>query len=323
MKILSLVLAILAGSAVYADTLNTGGGFNTSTGTFAAFNLGTQGSCTGGVCTDGTPFFNNTSGDIVNGSSAANAGDFLSATGGFAAPVAGCSTCGVNYMADGGQMYTQAANSPNFASAFSFISQASSISITLLYANSSTNNNAAFGLYDASSQANALANHEIVQQAGVTNLNTDIGTTYSLTNNYATYGIYASTCDVNAANGACPAGNVVTFYSNVAMNGVNGDTPAADANHMHWALFQSGTNANVYYLALEDFAIQSGTRNVTEGYGDYNDIILELNTSPGQQSQVPEPATFSIVALSLAGFGWLRSRKKLSVSPDCPWPASV
>jgi hypothetical protein len=42
---LKLVLAMLVGSVVYADTLNTGGGFNTSTGTFSAFSLGTQGSC--------------------------------------------------------------------------------------------------------------------------------------------------------------------------------------------------------------------------------------------------------------------------------------
>ncbi|HTB13972.1 MAG TPA: PEP-CTERM sorting domain-containing protein [Bryobacteraceae bacterium] len=296
----------MAGSAAYADTLNTGGGFNTSTGNFSAFNLGTQGFCTGGVCTDGTPFFNNTSGDTVNGSNAANAGNFLSATGGFGSSVAGCPTCGVNYMASGGQMYTQSGNSPNFASAFSFISQTSSISMTLLYANSGMNNNAEFGLYDASSQANALSNHEIVQPGGVNNLNNDIGTTYFVTNNYATYGIYALTCDASAPTGACPNADIVTFYSNVAMNGVDGDTPAADANHMHWALFQSGTNTSIYYLALEDFAIQTGTRNPVEGYGDYNDIILELNTSPGQ---TPEPATFSIVALSLAGLGWLRSRK--------------
>ncbi len=306
---LTLVLAILVGSAAYADVLNTGG-FNASTGTFSAFSLGTQGSCSGGSCTDGTPFFNNTSSDVVNGSSAANAGDFLSATGGFATAVLGCPTCGVNYMASGGQMYTQSANTPDFASAFSFISQTGVVSISLLYANSSTDNNAEFGLYDANSQSNALTNHEVVQAGGVTNLGNIIGQPYSVINNYATYGIYAVTCTVNAANGACPSGDVVTYYSNLSLNSVDGDTPRADANHMHWALFQSGTNADVYYLALEDYALQGlQTRNPVEGYGDYNDIILELNTTPGQQIQTPEPATLPMIVLSLAGLGWLRSRK--------------
>jgi hypothetical protein len=304
---LTLVLTILAGSAVFADGLNTGGGFNTSTGTFSAFNLGAQGFCTAGVCTDGTPFFNNTSADVVNGSNAANAGDFLSATGAFATAVSGCPTCGADYMAGGGQMYTQSANLPNFASAFSFIKQTGAVSVTLLYANSSTNNNAEFGLYDASNQTHALTNHEVVQAAGVTNLNSIIGQAYNLTNNYATYGIYARTCTVNAASGACPSGDSVTYYSNLSMNSVDGNTPAADADHMHWALFQSGTNANIYFLALEDYAIQSGTRNPVEGYGDYNDIIVELNTTP--RVQAPEPMTLPMLALSFAGLGWLRRRK--------------
>jgi hypothetical protein len=306
---LMLVWAMLVGPAAYADVLNTGGGFNTSTGAFSAFNLGTQGSCSGGNCTDGTPFFNNTSSDVVNGSLAANAGDFLSASGGFATTVLGCSTCGVDYMANGGQMYTQSANSPNFASAFSFISQTGVVSISLLYANSSTNNNAEFGLYDASNQSNALTNHEVVQAAG-TDLNNSIGHPYDVTNNYGTYGIYAVTCTVNAASGACPSGDTVTYYSDVSLNSLDGNTPRADGGHMHWALFQSGTNADVYFLALEDYALQgSQTRNSVEGYGDYNDIILELNTTPGQLTQTPEPETLPIIVLSLAGLVWLRSRK--------------
>jgi hypothetical protein len=306
LKLMLVAGGLLAGAVAHADTLNNAAGFNQSSGAFSAFTLGTRGVCSPG-CTDGTPFFFNTSGDTVNGSTNASVGDFLNASGSFGSPVSGCPTCGVNYMASNGQMYTQAANSPNFATAFSFIRQAASLSITLLYANSSVNNNAEFGIYDASSQSNALNNHEVVQPIGaLTNLNNMIGQTYNITQNYGLWGVYARTCDVNAANQACPGGNVVTYFSNVAMNGVNGDTPAADAaaTHMHWALFQSGTNAAVYYLALEDFALTSGTRNVTEGYGDYNDIILRIDTSG-----VPEPATLSIMGLGLAGLGLLGRRK--------------
>jgi hypothetical protein len=317
LKLILVAAAMLVGTVAYADTLNNAAGFNQSTGVFSAFNQGTRGSCNGmGVCTDGTPFWNNTSGDVVSssgnpgGSNLANAGDFLSAGGAFGTgTVLGCSTCGTNYMASNGQMYTQAANSPNFATAFSFIRQAASVTITLLYANSSTNNNAEFGIYDASSQNNALMNHEVVQAVG-TNLNNIIGQTYSVTQNYATWGVYARTCSQNAPTGACPGGPsgfVQTEFSNLAMNSVNGDTPAADANHMHWALFQSGTNAAVYYLALKDYVFTgTQTRNPTEGYGDYNDIILRIDTSI---ASIPEPATLSIMGLGLVGLGILGRRK--------------
>jgi len=147
-------------------------------------------------------------------------------------------------------------------------------------------------------------NHEIVQAVGA-NLNGMIGTVYNLTQNYATWGVYARTCSQNAATGACPGQFVQTEFSNLAMNAVNGDTPAADANHMHWALFQSGTNAAVYYLALKDYVFTgTQTRNPTEGYGDYNDIILRIDTSG-----VPEPATLSIMGLGLVGLGILGRRK--------------
>jgi len=313
LKLILAASAMLAGAVAYADTLNNAAGFNQSTGVFSAFAMGSQGFCHNGgagPCVDGTPFWNNTSGDTVNGSNAANAGDLLGDVGAFALNgnvTLNCSTCGVNYMASGGQMYTQAANSPNFASAFSFIRNATSLQITLLYANSSTNNNAEFGIYDASSALNALNNHVIVQQSGVTNLNSIIGTTYTVTNPYATWGVYARTCNANAANGACPGANVQTLFSNVAMNSLNGDTPAADAGHMQWALFQSGTNANVYYVALEDGVLTgSQTRLFTEGYGDYNDIILRIDTSG---TGVPEPATLSMMGLALAGLGIMGRRK--------------
>ena len=317
LKLILVAAAMTVGTVAYADTLNTTPlAFNTSTGQFSAFLQGTRGTCPGGVCTDGVPFWNNTSGDNVvsvgtpGGSTSANVGDFLSAGGAFGTgAVAGCSTCGVNYMASGGQMYTQAANSPNFATAFSFIRNAASLSITLLYANSSTNNNAEFGIYQADSGGQALANHVIIQQGGVTNLNSLIGTTYNVSTPgaWTTWGVYARTCDANATTGACPSGNIITLFSNQAMNTFS-NAGTQDAPHMHWALFQSGTNAAVYYMALEDGVFTgTQTRNPTEGYGDYNDIIIKIDTSG--VSSVPEPATLSIVGLGLVGLGILGRRK--------------
>ena len=316
-----MVTAMLAGPVTYADTLNTAPGFNQSSGAFSPFALGTQGSCSGGTCIDGTPFWNNTSGDNVNGSHAANPGDFLGDAGAFALNgnvTLNCSTCGVNYMAGGGQMYTQAVNSPLFANAFSFVRQAGSLAITLLYAASSTNNNAEFGIYDASSQANALNNHVVVQAVG-TNLNNIIGQSYNITNPYATWGVYARACSANAPTNACPGANVQTLFSNVGMNGVNGDTPAADVSHMHWALFQSGVNANVYFMALDDNVFTgTQTRNPIEGWGDYNDIILQIDTTG---VPVPEPATLWIVGcvlvlLGIFGKRFCRLRKLPSLSSN-------
>ena len=256
LKLLLVTGVVFAGSQAYADTLNTTG-FAASTGTFSALSLGSRG-VPGGA--DGSPFFYNDSVDMVNGSHAASAGDFLADIGAFALNgnvTPNCSGCGVNYTLGGLQMYTQGTDA---ASAFSFIRQATALTITLLYANSSTNNNAEFGLYDATDQTSALYNHAIIQQGAAADLNDIIGTTYNVTNPYATWGIYARVCNANAPTGACPGANIQTLFSDVALNSVNGDTPAADANHMHWALFQSGTNAAVYYMALED-GVFTGVRD--------------------------------------------------------------
>src|SRR5438105_2017822 len=114
MRKLNLVFALIAalalGSVAWADTI-------TGTGTFSAFSAGVV----------GTPFWNNPSLDSVNSSTAANVGNFLHDTGAFALNgnvTAGCSACGTDFMGGGGQQYTEAAHSPNFASSFNFVRQA-------------------------------------------------------------------------------------------------------------------------------------------------------------------------------------------------------
>jgi hypothetical protein len=301
---------IVSGSAAFADTLNSGGSAAT----------GTAFSPTGS-------FWNNVSSDIVNGSNQANVGNLLGDTGAFALNgnmTAGCPTCGVNYMAGGGKMFVNPGNTPDFVSGLNFVRQAGALSISLLYANSGGNGNAEIGIYD---QSNPASNHLILVQGATSgNLNGQIGNTYtsgtlfsggtnmgtynlSAGSPYANWGIYLRTCEEGSAVtfAQCQTdGAVVTFYM-----GVGSQLPAQyvpyDTAHQHFALFQSGSNMNQYYAGIEDFAFTSAfPTNPTEGYGDYNDIIIGINTSIG--GAVPEPATLSVVGLGLVGLGFLRRR---------------
>ena len=108
--------------AVFGDSLNSGNSSAVST----AFNP------TGS-------FWNNGSADVVNGSNQASVGNFLAETGAFNSPVLNCPTCGVNYMAAGGQMYVNNGNTPNFVSNLNFVTQTGGLQISLLYANSGGN----------------------------------------------------------------------------------------------------------------------------------------------------------------------------------------
>jgi PEP-CTERM motif len=310
---------LACGAGIFADTLNSGATSATST----AFNP------TGS-------FWNNVSSDTVNGSNAANVGNFLGDTGAFALNgnvTAGCSTCGVNYMAGGGQMFVNSGNTPDYVSNLNFVSQTGGVSISLLYANSAANGFAEVGIYDASSTANAANNHLVLQPGSMTNLNNDIGATYtsgtlmsgstnlgaySLTNGspYANWGIYVRTCEEGSVSFAqCNAdGKVVTFYMGEPSQLGSLYTPY-DTAHQHFALFQAGTNPNQYYAGLEDFAFSSAfPTNPVEGYGDFNDLIFGVTTSiaesgTGSGSTVPEPGTLLLFVVGLAGIGILGRRR--------------
>jgi hypothetical protein len=291
----SVVLGVSADS-LRADNLNSG----TNTATSRAFNP------TGS-------FWNNTSSDTVNGSNAANVGNFLAATGSFSTPVAGCSTCGPDYMASGGQMFVNAGNTPNFVSNLNFITQTGGLQVSLLYANSPENTLTSFGIYNTANLADVL----LLEPAGV-NLNNAIGATYvfgtqfagsanlgvyDLSNGspFSSWGIYVTTCtEAASSQAACQSdGDLVTYY--------------LGANGQQFALFQSGTNVSQYYAGIEE------TPFATSESGDYNDLILGINTSipesgpggpggGGSGTNVPEPGTFPMIGLGFAGIGMLRRR---------------
>ncbi len=164
MKKLNLVLASVAalmGSAAFADTVTgTGGSFQT----FALMG------------SNGIPYWNNTSSATINGSNAINIGNFLSDTGGYAqnsnvTPNCPTTDCGVNYESTPGNMFVGAgAASPT---SFNFIKQGGALNISLLYANSAASSLVEFGIYDASSLANAQNNHTIPQSSGTNLANLD------------------------------------------------------------------------------------------------------------------------------------------------------
>jgi PEP-CTERM motif len=267
-------------------------------------------------------FWSNVSSDLVNGSGQANVGNFLADTGAFALNgnvTANCGTCGINYMAAGGQMYVNNGNTPNYVSGLNFVTGSGGLQITLLYANSPMNSLASFGLYDQSNPAN----HLVLQQAGV-NLNNSIGSSYmagtefagttnlgayNLSNGspYSSWGLYVTTCAAAATSvAACTSsGNLVTYYMGLpsALNAGQ----SLDSNHEHFALFQSGTNVNQYYVAVEDSVLTGASTND----GDYNDLIFGV-TSSIPEAPVPLPSSVGLLGIGLAGLAFARRRRRFA-----------
>ena len=294
---LGFLLSSVGTNSLRADNLNSGN--NTAIST--AFNP------TGS-------FWNNLSNDTVNGSNINNVGNFLDATGSFATPVAGCSTCGPDYMAGGGQMFVNAGNTPNFVSNLNFITQTGGLQVSLLYANSPENTLTSFGIYNTANLADVV----LLEPAGV-NLNNAIGATYvfgtqfagsanlgvyDLSNGspFSSWGIYVTTCtEAASSQAACQAdGDLVTYR--------------LGASGQQFALFQSGTNVNQYFAGVEETPVAASQS------GDYNDLILSIHTSipesgpggpgggGGSGTTVPEPGTFSMIGPGLAGISMLRRR---------------
>ena len=270
MKTLLLVTtAALATSSVWADTIvaGAGGAFNSTSG-FAA---------TTGVAVPsaGTPYWNNVSRDGANN----NAGYFLTGSGG--AP--GFTT---NFLGAGSEYLGTLPSSTSNATPFTFLRDASSFSVSRLFATASTAEIAGndFGWYNTVGGART----SISGMLNSFNGNTSLGSFGPS----AGYGFYATVC---TAPGVCN-----TFYTDNALN------PAgAGLSNQHFALFRNSAVPGTFYLALERIS-----NDAIEGFGDFNDFIVQITTTTAPVVGVPEPATFSFVGLGLVGLAISRFRRK-------------
>jgi hypothetical protein len=280
MKTFGIIAAgVLIAIGAQADTINSTGSLVSVPANFPS--------------TTGTPFWNHNSVDYPN----MNIGYFLTGNSGMGS---------TDYLGSGlGDFLSTGGANPN-APNFTFVQSAVTAQATLLFSDSAANNTYNYpgflgtqiGLYNV---ANPAVNETLFASGTLYNTNSSNGIfnnnatpqTPVTVGTWANYGIYAYTCWFNGGV-SCNM-----FYSNAALNW---DNP----NYEHFALFQDPQNPYTYYIGFED-----GITSSVSGQGDYNDVIFKLQTTQNQalnitddggpQTVTPEPATWSIIGLGLAG----------------------
>jgi hypothetical protein len=172
--------------------------------------------------------------------------------------------------------------------AFNFTRNAAAYQLVLLFADSSSNTGGAFGTAFGTYTGSGSS---ITLTPAITSVNNDTTGTpvgMGVFNASGTYGFYATVCYAN--NGvSCTA-----FETYTTGDGNFGNVTGAAAWN-HFALFQLASGS--YVLGLTETTTTS-----SEGIGDFNDIMVELQA-------VPEPGTIAIMGLGLAALGILGRRR--------------
>ena len=266
---LAILLALAPGIAS-ADSIILGGESWATMPTSLSSSLGTN-----------QPYWDNISGDGPN----MNGGFVLTGTCGVSGD------CNTNY---GPLQYLSQNNGSGQPDAPTDITLAhtGTAPVVTLLGNFTGDTTITFGFYDLA--LNPIPT--LFPLFGPGSFKSDIGNSVSLTMaNNDQYGFYITRACYGAIAG-CTNG-YTTWYSNSSLD-------STDAGHQHFAIFDSST-AGIYYVAVEDWGLAAGLG--LEGYGDFNDVMIELNTDP--PSSVPEPATFGLIGAALAALG-LRARNR-------------
>ena len=244
----------------------------------------------------GASFWNNNSVDGAN----MNVEDYLTGSN----PAMGST----DYLGAGFGDYLSTGGS---ATNFTFLQSALSVQATLLFTDSPANYTYGFpgfigtqiGLYNV---ADPSQNETLFAGGTLYNLNAPNGIFNNNVNpqtpvtvgNWANYGVYAYACWFSTY----PTPSCNMFYSNAALN--------STGTSQHFALFENPQDPNTFYIGFED-----GIYPSVEGQGDYNDVIFKLQTTQNQTFNIqtfnildqgpltvtPEPATWSVLGLGLAG----------------------
>jgi|SRR5579872_7157516 len=285
MKTLGIIAAgILISIGAQADTI-------TSTGSLVGIPANFQ-STTG---TSSTPFWNNNSVDGAN----MNVGDYLTGSN----PVMGST----NYLGSSGTYLSTGGPGPD-APNFTFLQSGSLVTATLLFSDGQSNYpyhsmgmvGNQIGLYDV---ADPTINETLFATGTLWNLGSPNGVINNnvtpqapvIVGSWSNYGVYSYTCGYDNTTPYCHV-----YYSNSAINW-------GDPNYQHFSLMQDPNSPNTYYIGFEE----NLGPTATEGYGDYNDVIFKMQTTQIQSNTIgvtddaptvtPEPSTWSILGLGLAG----------------------